>query len=212
MGCSTRIKANTQTASRTNLDAKGLKSSPDISFFFIYLRKILSMRRYLFTFLIMSIGLNAQESKVGTVDVDYILSLMPELTGVQEQVKAYQTELSNGYAQKLASYEEAVKNYREGEALFTLMQKKNKQDSLLVLENELGQYQQNGNQLLALRQEEFMQPLYTKVGQALERVAEAGGYTQVLLRDNTVVYIDNRFDLTLAVLKDLGIAIPKEGE
>lgn len=170
------------------------------------------MRRYLFAFLIMSIGLNAQESKVGTVDVDYILSLMPELTGVQEQVKAYQTELSNGYAQKLASYEEAVKNYREGEALFTLMQKKNKQDSLLVLENELGQYQQNGNQLLALRQEEFMQPLYTKVGQALERVAEASGYTQVLLRDNTVVYIDNRFDLTLAVLKDLGIEIPKEEE
>ena len=68
------------------------------------------MRRYLFAFLIMSIGLNAQESKVGTVDVDYILSLMPELTGVQEQVKAYQTELSNGYAQKLALYEEAVKN------------------------------------------------------------------------------------------------------
>lgn len=208
----TRIKANTQTASRTNLDTKGLKTSPDISFFFVYLRKILSMRRYLFAFLIMSIGLNAQESKVGTVDVDYILSLMPELTGVQEQVKAYQTELSNGYAQKLASYEEAVKNYREGEALFTLMQKKNKQDSLLVLENELGQYQQNGNQLLALRQEEFMQPLYTKVGQALERVAEAGGYTQVLLRDNTVVYIDNRFDLTLAVLKDLGIEIPKQEE
>lgn len=82
----------------------------------------------------------------------------------------------------------------------------------MVMQNELGQYQQNGNQLLALRQEDFMQPLYTKVGQSLERVAEAGGYTQVLLRDNNVVYIDNRFDLTLAVLEDLGIEVPKEQE
>ena len=59
---------------------------------------------------------------------------------------------------------------------------------------------------------EYMQPLYNKVGQSLERVAESGGYTQVLLRDNNVVYIDNRFDLTMAVLKDLGIEVPKEEE
>ncbi len=170
------------------------------------------MRLYLITLLIIATGLNAQESKVGTVDIDYILSLMPELTGVQEQVKAYQTELSDGYNQRFASYEKSVQSYRESEALMTLMQKKNKQDSLLILENELNQYQQNGNQLLALRQEEFMQPLYKKVGQALERVAEAGGYTQVLLRDNTVVYIDNRFDLTLDVLNDLKIELPEENK
>ena len=170
------------------------------------------MRLYLINLLIIATGLNAQESKVGTVDIDYILSLMPELTGVQEQVKAYQTELSDGYNQRFASYEKSVQSYRESEALMTLMQKKNKQDSLLILENELNQYQQNGNQLLALRQEEFMQPLYKKVGQALERVAEAGGYTQVLLRDNTVVYIDNRFDLTLDVLNDLKIELPEENK
>ncbi len=170
------------------------------------------MKHLLLSLLFVFSTVSAQESKVGTIDIDYILGLMPELSGVQEQVKAYQTELSNGYAEKLTQYEKALQNYRDNESLLTLMQKKTKEDSLVVMQNELGQYQQNGNQLLALRQEEYMQPLYTKVGQSLERVAEAGGYTQVLLRDNNVVYIDNRFDLTLAVLKDLNIEVPKEQE
>ena len=170
------------------------------------------MKHLLLSLLFVFSAVSAQESKVGTIDIDYILSLMPELVGVQEQVKPYQTELSDGYSEKLAQYEKALKDYRDNESLLTLMQKKTKEDSLVVMQNELGQYQQNGNQLLALRQEDFMQPLYTKVGQSLERVAEAGGYTQVLLRDNNVVYIDNRFDLTLAVLKELGIEVPKEQE
>ena len=170
------------------------------------------MKHLLLSLLFVFSTVSAQESKVGTIDIDYILGLMPELSGVQEQVKAYQTELSNGYAEKLTQYEKALQNYRDNESLLTLMQKKTKEDSLVVMQNELGQYQQNGNQLLALRQEEYMQPLYTKVGQSLERVAEAGGYTQVLLRDNNVVYIDNRFDLTLAVLKDLNIEVPQEQE
>ena len=170
------------------------------------------MKHLLLSLLFVFSTVSAQESKVGTIDIDYILGLMPELLGVQEQVKAYQTELSNGYAEKLTQYEKALQNYRDNESLLTLMQKKTKEDSLVVMQNELGQYQQNGNQLLALRQEEYMQPLYTKVGQSLERVAEAGGYTQVLLRDNNVVYIDNRFDLTLAVLKDLNIEVPQEQE
>lgn len=170
------------------------------------------MKHLLLSLLFVFSAVSAQESKVGTIDIDYILGLMPELSAVQEQVTAYQTELSEGYAEKLSAYEKALQNYRDNESLLTLMQKKTKEDSLMVMQNELGQYQQNGNQLLALRQEDFMQPLYTKVGQSLERVAEAGGYTQVLLRDNNVVYIDNRFDLTLAVLKDLGIEVPKEQE
>jgi len=170
------------------------------------------MKHLLLSLLFVFSAVSAQESKVGTIDIDYILGLIPELSGVQEQVKAYQTELSNGYAEKLTQYEKALQNYRDNESLLTLMQKKTKEDSLVVMQNELGQYQQNGNQLLALRQEEYMQPLYTKVGQSLERVAEAGGYTQVLLRDNNVVYIDNRFDITLAVLKDLNIEVPQEQE
>ncbi|MDG1063168.1 MAG: OmpH family outer membrane protein [Flavobacteriaceae bacterium] len=168
------------------------------------------MRKITLFILCCGFQLHAQTSKVGTIDIDYILSVMPELEQVQVQVTEYAGGLESELQNKMKNLEQAVATYRQNEDTYTINQKKTKQDSLLALETEMKQYQQNGNQLLALKQEEFMQPLYTKIGTVLERVAEADGYTQVLLRDNTVVYIDNRFDLTLQVIKEMGIELKVE--
>jgi outer membrane protein len=78
------------------------------------------------------------------------------------------------------------------------------------METDIQQFQQNGNQLIVLKQEEYLKPLYEKIGIALEKVAQAEGYTQVLARNNDVVYVDNRFDLTLKVLGELGIEVKEE--
>lgn len=161
-------------------------------------------------FLFIGITAFAQESKVGTIDVDFVLSKMPELEGVQKQVDDYRKGLEDQLNKKVQDLEAQVKVYKENEASFTILQKQQKQDSLLVMENEIGKFRQNGNQLIMLKQEEYMQPLYNKVGEALEKVAQAGGYTQVLLRNNDVVYVDNRFDLTIAVLKEMGIEVKPE--
>ena len=93
------------------------------------------MKHLLLSLLFVFSAVSAQESKVGTIDIDYILGLMPELSAVQEQVTAYQTELSEGYAEKLSTYEKALQNYRDNESLLTLMQKKTKEDSLMVMQN-----------------------------------------------------------------------------
>lgn len=163
--------------------------------------------------LILCIGVTAfsQETKVGTIDVDFILGQMPEIEGVQKQVQDYKKELEVELQKKMKALEDGVKVYQTEEPSLTILQKKKKQDSLVAMENDIGKFQQNGNQLILIKQEEYMQPLYKKVGAALEKVAQAAGYTQVLLRDNNVVYVDNRFDLTMAVLKELGIEV-KEGE
>ena len=49
------------------------------------------MKHLLLSLLFVFSAVSAQESKVGTIDIDYILGLMPELSAVQEQVTAYQT-------------------------------------------------------------------------------------------------------------------------
>lgn len=65
--------------------------------------------------------------------------------------------------------------------------------------------------MLALKREEFLQPLYKKIGDELEKIAQAEGYTQIIQRNGNLIYIDNRFDVTLAVIAALGIEL-KEGE
>ena len=54
-----------------------------------------------------------------------------------------------------------------------------------------------------------MRPLYTKLSDAIAIIAKAKGYTQILtLTGNEFAYIDNKFDITELVIKNLGIQIP----
>lgn len=168
------------------------------------------MKYLSFVFLFVAFTIHSQTTKVGTVDVDFILSKMPELAGVQKQVQDYTKGLESDLQKKMKDLEDGVADYKQNETNYTINQRKTKQDSLLQMENDITKFQQNGNQLILLKQEEYMRPLYDKVGKALEKVAAGGEYTQVLLRDNSVVYVDNRFDLTLAVLKEMGIEVKPE--
>lgn len=151
------------------------------------------------------------QTKLGTVDVDFIISKMPELANVQKQVEDYGKSLDNDLQTQLKNYQAAIDKYKIDEPTLTIAQKKSAQEAILTMENDIKKFQQNGNQLIVLKQDEYLKPLYTKIGTALEKVATAGGYTQVITRNEDVVFVDNRFDLTIPVLKELGIEY-KEGE
>jgi outer membrane protein len=169
------------------------------------------MRILTILFLFISFSVFAQ-TKVGTVDVDFILSKMPELPAVQKQVEDYGKQLDADFNKKYEAYNALVKNYTEGEAGFTIAQKKTKQDEIIAAEDDLNKMQQNGSKLLSIRRDELVRPLYQKIGVSLEKIAKADGYTQVLQLDNSVVYADNTYDITLTILKDLGITIEETKE
>lgn len=160
-------------------------------------------------FLFVSISSFAQ-SKVGTIDIDFILSQMPELTSVQTQVQDYGKELDVDFKKNMDAYNVLIKAYTDNEATFTDAVKKEKQEAIITAENDMGKFQQNGSKLLNIRRDELLRPLYKKIGLALDKVAKAGGYTQILQIDEYIVYLDNRLDLTVPVLKELGIEVKTE--
>ena len=152
------------------------------------------------------------QSKVGTVDVDFILSNMPELPAIQKQIEEYGKELDVEFNKNLEAYNAMVKEYTDGEVGFTIAQKKTKQEEIVNSENELNKFQQNGSKLINLKRDDLLRPLYQKIGVSLEKIAAAEGYTQVLQLDNLVVYADNAYDITLTILKDLGITLEETKE
>ena len=165
------------------------------------------MRYYLIGILALATSFQvfAQTSKVGTIDIDYILSKMPELANVKTGVETYGKELDTELGEKIAKYDSLVKGYTANQATYGNEIKKTKQKEIFELEDEMQQFRQNSVTLLQLKQNELMQPLYKKVGEALEVVAKEQGYSQVLTSNQTVAYLDPQFDLTLAVMKKLGL-------
>ena len=154
---------------------------------------------------IISISLNAQ-SKTGTIDSEYILSQMPELAKVEEDLKTYNKKLEDELKVKVDNYQAKVKEYQEKVASFTDPMKKTKQEEIINMENEIAKFRQNGAQLVQIEQNRLLQPLYQKIGQALEEVAKAEKYTQVFtITTSGLAYVDPNYDLTKKVAAKLGI-------
>jgi outer membrane protein len=149
------------------------------------------------------------QTKVGTIDPDFILAKMPELTTVQNALKEYNLDLEKQLKAKLDAYDANLNAANEKIATMSEADKAAKQEELAGLENDIAKFRQNGTQLVQLKQNELVQPLYKKIGDALNEIAKAQGYTQVLTvgNNNSIAYLDPAYDLTNAVLTKLGIAI-----
>ncbi len=157
------------------------------------------------------IGITAfAQSKVGAVDVEYILSKMPEMNTVQTQLETYGKQLDTDINKKIDDYKKLAEEYKKGEATFTDEQKKEKQTALLTLDADIQKFQENGSKLMGIKQAEYLQPLYKKIGEALDKVAKAQNYTQVMQTNADLVYLDPNYDLTIPILTELGITITAE--
>lgn len=165
------------------------------------------IKRFLFPLLLCLLASTAiAQSKIGTIDSELILSKMPELTKVQEDLKAYNTKLEGELKVKMDEYQAKVKAYQEGVAQMSDPMKKTKQEEIIALENDIAKFRQNGAQLVQIEQNRLLQPLYTKISTTLSEVSKAEGYTQVFTINNSgLAYIDPKFDLTKAVMTKLGI-------
>ncbi|SNR76060.1 OmpH family outer membrane protein [Dokdonia pacifica] len=154
----------------------------------------------------------AQTTKVGTVDADYTLSQMPELKGAQDALKVYNQDLEKQLADKLTNYDKVYKAAEAGFAAMTDAEKKAKQEELATLESDITKFRNNGTQLVQLKQNELLQPLYQKIGENVAIVAKELGYTQILNigNNNNLAYIDPTHDITLKVLAKMGITVKQE--
>ncbi|MDC8002003.1 OmpH family outer membrane protein [Aequorivita todarodis] len=162
---------------------------------------------------IFLIGLSTfAQSKVGAVDVEYILSKMPELTSVQNELTTYGKQLDIDLNKKVDAYKKLVEEYKKGEPTFTEEQKKEKQTAIINLDKDIQKFQENGAKLMDIKQTEALKPLYKKIGEALDKVAKAQNYTQVMQTTQDLVYLDPAYDLTVPILQELGITITAEEE
>jgi len=148
---------------------------------------------------------NAQ-TKVGTIDSDYVIGRMPEMKKVLKLVENYGKKLDSTFQIKYEKYQSKVDAYKKDEKSLTAETKKTMINALAGLENDLKKYRENGNKLMQLKRNEVMRPLYNKLNKVIADISKAKGYTQILTTTgNQFAYLDERFDITNLVLTKLGI-------
>ena len=155
--------------------------------------------------LIICFTTNAQ-TKVGTVDREFIIAKMPQLKIVQERINNYGTRLDSINQSKIFKHDAAVKAYNTIAKTLSDADKRPKLIEINDLKQEIAKFQENGTKMMQLQREEYMRPLYKKLSEVISEVAKENGYTQVLTTDgNEFGYVDENFDITQLVLDKLGI-------
>ena len=150
----------------------------------------------------------AQQTKVGTIDADYILSQLPEMAQVNEGLKQYNDELQKELENTVKQYETLVKDYQANSATFTEEQKKEKETEIIALENDIKGFRQKGNVMMQMRRNELTKPLYEKINTAMLQVIQEDKLTHVFhAAGNNIAFAAEQFDITDKVIKKLGITV-----
>ncbi len=158
---------------------------------------------------VLSATVSQAQSKVGTIDADYILGQLPEISTVEEGLKTYNTELQEDLQNTIKNYETLVADYREKNVDFSEEEKATKEEEIISLENEIKNFRQKASVLIQMRRNELTQPLYEKIDGAMKEVISEQKYTQIINASaNALAFSDPEYDITDAVLTKLGISTP----
>ena len=160
--------------------------------------------------LISSFTANAQ--KIAHVNLDSLISIMPESKTAQQsvqdyakqleqQVTAMQTELQTKYAE----YQEKSKDLAE-------VVRASKEKELNDLNQRIQDFQQQAQADYQKKSAELSKPVYEKAKKAIDQVAKENGYKYVLdTSTGIVIYNEPADDIIALVIKKLGITLPPAG-
>lgn len=152
------------------------------------------------------------QTKVGTINNEYILSQMPEIKQVEKDLTAYGEELDTTIKQNYDTYRAMLDAYNEEGESLTKLVRISREKKIQQAEADLQKLQQNSSKLLQIRQDELLRPLYQKIAVALEEIVKEEGFTQVFNENQSLIYISPEYDLTVKVMKRIGLEIPEEDQ
>lgn len=168
------------------------------------------MKSFLSILIVLFSTISFAQHKVGTINSDYIINLMPEAKVVIKKAQEYGAKLDSSFSIKMKEFQAKVDKFRKEEKEMGELLKKTTMQELTAMENDVKKYQDNGNKLMQLKQNELMRPLYKKLNEAISAIAKEKGYSQVFTTTgNQFAYIDENHDITKLVMAKLGIKEPE---
>lgn len=156
----------------------------------------------------------AQDTKIGYVDPQVILSKMPEMKAVQQRLENFIQRKQEELAAKQQNFQNEVAEYQKKVAVISEEAKAEEEKRLGELNAELRQYQMQIQQEVQQKQQELVGPLLEQINAAISTVAQEQGLTYVLntttsTGDVIILYASDeaqqKYNITDKVMRELGI-------
>lgn len=155
----------------------------------------------------VSLGVNAQSSKIGHVDSGAIMEIMPERATIEKDIQAYAAELQAELQAMYGEYQNKLQDYQANQATMSNLIRQSKEKEIVDLETRISEFQNSADLAMQNKQLELLNPLIEKVQNAVNAVGKEKGFTYIFDKAaGAVVFIgDNAIDITSDVKAKLGL-------
>ena len=155
----------------------------------------------------LPISLMAQDVKLGHVNSQEILTLMPERTEIEKKISDLQAQMEKELLKMREEYNAKIKEYQEKQATMPETIKQARQSEIAEIEQRITTFQQTAYSDLQKKQQEFFAPVVDKVKKAITDVSTEGNYLYIFdLSTQSIIYQSPKSnDITAAVKKKLGL-------
>ena len=147
----------------------------------------------------------AGAQKIGRVNFNELVMLMPEMDAARETMAASQKEAEETYAAMVEEYQGKVTQYQQKSGSWTSAIKESKEKELMDIQNRIQEFQQNISQELQQQQNQLIAPINEKANNAVQELAKAKGIDVLFDASQAIYFSDAVLDLTAEARKALGI-------
>jgi len=186
------------------------------------------MKRILLTFLVglfstltaLQVQAQTEPQKIGTVDVEYILMNLPEFKQLESNMQTYRKQLTSQLDSKTAELQRKSDEYQRGVESGMLLPsiRADKEKELYSMQQSIQEFESSAQEDLQSKYQSEMDPINVKVQASIDKIAATNNYTYIISTqlysgEKIIVYskANTNNDISLLVLKDLGVIIPPAG-
>jgi outer membrane protein len=161
-------------------------------------------------FSLLSICHAQTTQKIGHADWEYIFSQMPDYQRIESELKIYESQLQNQLKIKAQELETKYKSYQEMASDAPEPIRRDKESELASLQENLDKFQRDAQASMQKKQNDLINPVFAKVGEAIQMVAAEQGYSYILNPrmvggGDLLLFTDEKYNISGLVLKKLGI-------
>jgi outer membrane protein len=156
---------------------------------------------------VFPISLMGQEVKLGHINSQEILSLMPERAEIEKTLNDLQTQWENELVKMREEYYAKIKEFQDKQATMPESIKQARQSEIVEIEQRINTFNQTASSDLQKKQQELFTPVIDKVKKAINEVGSENNYTYIFdLSTQSIVYQSPKSnDVTALVKKKLGL-------
>lgn len=142
--------------------------------------------------------------KAAFIDLDSLISLMPEMEAAKKSSADYYKQLEGTLSTMQKELNDKIAEYQANEKNNTDLIKQTKQKELQDLDQRIKDFQMQAQSDFQKKNDDLTRPINDKAKKAIEKVAKAKGYKMVL-DASTLLYKDAADDLFNLVKTELGL-------